>query len=291
MKKSVILLVACLFAVSSAAQEAKPLSKKEAQALAATVMSLDERVPLPKFLLNGEHATEYCKQVVYLTDEQYSADSAAASGYVERLKALAGQFSRVKEKHLDEFGLRGMDYLLYSKLSEVEPRQQTLMDYCNNRREALRNARQRTMPEGRLLKFCYEEWGSSRPNPVKVTIEPDDQGTMQVSASTRKRHADDGEGVIKILATETILNELRQRIEAGKVYQMLGNYDMPHLFPDYPLPLGGPPSWMFVAECEGGKISTGGESGPVGVCGEIGYWLLNLVNEGNNANNNENETF
>lgn len=289
MKKSVILLFACLLAISLAAQEEKPLSKKEAQRLADVLKNLDANVPLPKFLLNGERATEYCEKVVYLTDEQYSADSAAASGFVEQLKALAGQYRRVKEKHLDAFGLRGFDVLLYDKLSKVEPRQQTLLNYCNNRREAVRNARRCSMPDGRLLKFSYEEWGSSRPNPVKVTVSPNDQGAMEISAYARRHRSDDGEGVVKMPATEKILSELRQRIEAGKVYQMLGNYDMPHLFPDYPLPLGGPPSWMFVAEFEGGKISTGGENGPVGLCGEIGYWLLNLVNPNSNDSPNPNE--
>lgn len=272
-------LLFVLLSLSSArAQEKRMLSKSETKSLADTLSHFDQWIPLPKFLQSNELANEYCSHVLTLRNEQYATDSIAAVEYIVRLKRLIDQFYRVKPKYMESLGLMGFDGMIHMRLNEVQPRCSTLLNYCNKRRQAKREAQLRSMPQGKLLSFCYEEWGSSRPNPVKVAVSANADGEMEVAAYDRyNRYDDEKNAVKKILASEAVLSELRQRIEKNKLYQLLGNYDEPCLFRDVPQLTGGPPSWMFKAVFEDGTVSSGGDHGPVLECQKIGYWLMELV--------------
>ena len=62
---------------------------------------------------------------------------------------------------------------------------------------------------------------------------------------------------------DNVAAQVRTLAERHHAYQCLTAYDEPPSFPDAPLTLGGPPSWSFYCQFEGGVIQTGSECMPL----------------------------
>ena len=279
MNYKLIFLLACLS--FSVAHADKPKKKKKAEILELkeTIQNINERIPIPPFLRNNEKANDYAAGILYLSDEQYTADTTEVGNCLRSTENLISQYQRLTPRDAEKYELVGWDVFLHERLHDIAMRYDVLHTYCEKQRKAMQRARQQTMPKGRLLEFSYEEWGSSRPNPVNIAIKPDNDGRQYVIVSNRRFYDEQDNNNQKVLATEAILQEFRQRIEAAKVFQLLPNYSLAALYRDVPLPLGGPPSWHFSATFEGGSISTGGECGPREVCAEIVQWLVKKIKD------------
>ena len=129
-----------------------------------------------------------------------------------------------------------------------------MLRYCDNYWEMRHEADNREMPSGQLLFLEYEEHGSSRPEPVYAKIEPDSTGQMMVTVENVERPWT-GE-VLTAPASEELLAQIRSMIVEKKLYKMVRHSSLPAGFRNYPLPTGGPPSWSFSVQFEGGRFSS-----------------------------------
>jgi len=275
MKKAqyIIMLLACLSTLTATARRPHKMKKAQLLELKQTIERLDERLPVPRFLANGTAATDYCASILRLTDGQYAADTAAVVQFFAGMKTLISQYEQVTPEDAAKYDLQGWHATLYERLYTTQQRFAPLRKYCDQRLEARRKALACTMPRGRLLRFCYEEWGSSRPNPTSLSIEPNQEGRPVITFSIGSRCQEEGGLRQQVPATDSLLQALRQRIEQERIYQLLPHYATPYFYDDCPPPTGGGPEWSFSAQFEGGAVSTGGENGPLQSCHAIAEWL------------------
>lgn len=279
MNYKLIFLFACLSFSVAHADKPKKMKKAEILELKETIQNINERIPIPPFLRSNEKANEYAAGILYISNEQYTADTTVVGNCLRSTENLITQYQRLTPRDAEKYELVGWEVFLQERLHDIIMRYDVLHTYCEKKREAIQRARQQTMPEGRLLEFSYEEWGSSRPDPVSIAIKPDSDGHQYIIINSSRLYDEQDNNSQKVPASEAIMQEFRQRIEAAKVFQLLPNYSLTALYRDVPLPLGGPPSWHFSATFEGGRISTGGECGPREVCAEIVQWLVKKIRD------------
>jgi hypothetical protein len=108
---------------------------------------------------------------------------------------------------------------------------------------------------------------------------------IKVESSTGKvmlygpenRCLDEAEKRPQITLSEDVLNTIRQMMEEHKIYQEPSNFYRP-ILTGVPPVTGGPPSWSFTCELEGGKVSTCGEQmSPPRGCTSIANYLSTFL--------------
>ena len=108
------------------------------------------------------------------------------------------------------------------------------------------------MPSGPVKRLVYEEYETTLPESCFFKLERDTvSGQMMLSGhSFNFRHGDN----YGIEVGEDVQQHVRSLLEQHKVYQELGSHPDPPRFSGRPEPTGGPASWYFKCELEGGTI-------------------------------------
>ncbi len=238
------------------------------------MMQMEEatHVDIPDILKDDQKASDYCRGILFLTDEQYSQDTATVNAIIRNAQWIsARQFSPdektekklIKKKYdpqklLDIYQWADMVHHL------VHPRYAILTGFCEKQLQRRRDARKQTMPTGRLVRFAYNEHGSSRPTPVDIVLECD---------SASGRWLLNGREV-----ADSVAVEVRSLAEQHQTYKCLRSYAEPPIFPQAPPVMGGPPSWFFSCKFEGGTIYSESECMPVPYgCAMIVEYLNNVL--------------
>ena len=229
---------------------------------------------MPVFVADDQKAREYCHAVLDRSDEEYAQDTACVNKMLNDAQWIHRHViipdEKMKKKLVKQkYDPEKLDYIYAwaeQVLSEVPPRYAILTTFCDKQLQRRREARQRTMPEGRLVSLSYREYGSSRPTTVEYALVRDaEAGRWRLNG----HEVDDA-----------VAAEVRTLIERHKTYQCLNHYDDAPSFPQAPPVLGGPPSWEFICRFEGGAVVTGSECMPVpGSCFVIVSYLNNILKE------------
>ncbi len=215
---------------------------------------------VPRFLLDDEAATGYCRDVIYRTDEQYAQDTATANEVIRKAQwILEHQVSPdektmaklVKQKYAPE-KLNDIYSWAGRIVSESPKRYETLTAFCDRQLGRRREALQRTMPEGQLVELSYEEQSHAIPVTKNYLLQRDPlSGRWQLNGHE---------------VPDKVAEEVRQLVERHRTYQCLDRYvDVPP-FLRGPQVVGGPPAWTFSCRFEGGSIRTGSDDQQVPYC-------------------------
>lgn len=243
---------------------------------------------VPSFVDSDEHAYAYCCGVLTRSDEQYAADTAAVGRMEQQYRWLMDHHTMLTPKEAKKYKQYdpAMLTFLYDnagrQMSEVMPRYHKLRDYCNRHREAYRKARSQTMPEGRVLGLEYEEYGSSRPDPVLYEIVRDTaSGRMMLLGCESRRTADRLQERPQVEVGDSVLDKVRALISEHSIYKVMAYNEEPPAFPKCPQPLGAPPSWRFRCQFEGGTVacSSSHSTTPEG-CRQLLTLFRRLLREG-----------
>jgi len=229
---------------------------------------------MPAFVSDDQKARDYCQTVLSRSDEEYSQDTACVNKMLRDAQWIHSHViipdekmkkKLVKQKHNPE---RLDDIYAWADqfLRKVPPRYAILTTFCDKQLQRRREARQRTMPEGRLVSFSYREYGSSRPTTVEYAL------VHEAEAGCWRLNGHE--------VDDTVAAEVRTLIERHKTYQCLNRYDEAPSFPQAPPVTGGLPSWEFICRFEGGAVVTGSECMPVpGSCSLIVSYLSKILKE------------
>ena len=249
---------------------------KEGVRQVISILQMEEltKAEVPRVLLDDEAASEYCRNVLYLSDEEYSKDTARINSIIRDAQwiiwnqifpdeALTKKLTKQKvnpEKLYDIYDWAN------KIMQNVHPRYGIMTGYCNKQLQRRREALQQTMPEGRLISFSYREYGSSRPTPIEYVLRRDDTSGYWML---------NGKAV-----ADSVADEVRAQAERYQIYKCMKRYEEQPNFPKSPLLLGGPPSWSFDCQFEGGSITSGSECMPVpGSCAAIVAYLRQVLEE------------
>ena len=278
MKMFVFILTLALFALlSSLLLTAK--GRKEQQELMQAVIRLLQtgeaiRDSVPRFLLDDEAATGYCRDVIYRTDAQYVQDTAAANEVIRKAQWIATnpvfpdektKAKLIKQKYAPE-KLNDIYSWANRILTEVPNRYGTLTAFCDRQLARKREALARTMPEGRLVELRYEEESHAIPEVAHYLLQRDDSsGRWQLNGHE---------------VPDKVAAEVRQLVEERRAYQCFDQYvDVPP-FLRGPIVMGGPPAWNFSCRFEGGSFQTRSDDQPVpGNCAVILDYLKDILRE------------
>ena len=256
---SVLLMVCLLLTASTLVMAGNQKDEKEQMALLLKVLQMEEvtKGDVPRCLLDDKAASSYCRDILRLTDEQYRQDTIRANALIRKASWLNDHqvfpdektTRRLIKQHYDPKKLGDIYYWADRILRNVHPRYAIMTGFCDKQLQRRREAMRQTMPTGRLVRLTYKEFGSSRPTPVSYVLRHDSiTGRWQLNG----REVDDN-----------VAAQVRTLAERHHAYQCLTTYDEPPSFPDAPLTLGGPPSWSFYCQFEGGVIQTGSECMPL----------------------------
>lgn len=212
---------------------------------------------IPGLLLDDEVAKTYCMNILNISDEQYSRDTARVNAVIcdaqwiteHQILPDDGMSKKLAKKKYDTGKLDEIYCWAENVLHSVYPRYGILTDFCDRQLRLRREALQKTMPGGKLISFYYREYGSSRPDEVIYELRSDiSTGHWQLNGRE---------------VADTVAYKVRELAERGKAYQCLSHYmESPH-FQDAPHTLGGLPSWQFCCKFEGGEINSESECEPV----------------------------
>ena len=262
--------------------KSKKEQRKEFQATVERLISL-ANAPLksaPDIIASDLHAYSYCESILACSLEEFQQDTATINEWfregewVMDHQIILEPQDEKKFKNYDRNKL--LEFYEYTGrlLWEARLRYSELKTYCNLMFQRRQEAQQRTMPTGNILSLFYEESGSSRPNTVLCQIERDTtSGAMILSGYVQHE-------LVKTVIADSVLQRVRAMIEEYKIYQELTDYPTPPSFPEVPQKLGGPPSWSFRCELEGGIIHTASESRDISYgCSAICRYLTPMIEE------------
>lgn len=236
-------------------------NKEQQEALQAIMQVLDResitKMDVPRILLDDEAAKDYCMNILNISDEQYSKDTARANEVIRNAEWIRGHMvmpdegmmKKLAKKKYDASKLDDIFCWAELILQKIHPRYGIVTSHCDRQLQSRREALKRTMPEGPLVSLYYREYGSSRPNEVVCDLHRD---------KATNRWMLNGKEV-----PETVAQRVRQLAEEGKTYQCLSRYVEAPPFPGSPQVLGGPASWQFYCKFEGGDIISESECMPV----------------------------
>lgn len=237
-------------------------NKKEQQEqmrLVIEVLQKEEviRTEIPAFLMDDQAATQYCREVLGRTDEQYAEDTARANKILDNAGWIIEHMVYPEEKVRQKLVKKKYDPVLLDRiygwahdiLNQAPSRYSALTGFCDYQLKLRREALTRTMPEGQLVCFSYREYGSSRPTEVNYEL---------------KREESSGRWLLNgHEVDEVVASELRALVERHETYKCLSRYDdVPSVLSGPPV-LGGSPSWELICKFEQGTITTGSENMPV----------------------------
>ena len=262
--------------------KSKKEQKKEFKATMERLISLANAPlkPIPDIIASDLRAYSYCESILARSTEEYQQDTAAIGEWYQEGKWIRDHQiilepqDEKKFKNYDRNKLLELYEYTNQQLWEAGPRYYELRKYCDLMFQRRQEAQQRTMPTGNILSLFYEESGSSRPNTVLCQIERDTtSGAMILSGYVQHE-------LVKTVVADSVLQRVRAMIEEYKIYQELTDYPTPTSFPEVPQKLGGPPSWSFRCELEGGMIYTASESRDISQgCSAICRYLTPLIEE------------
>ena len=235
---------------------------------------------VPEMLSSDQHAFDYCKDILWLSDEQFTQDTASINEWFRKLTWVSNNQTfpdpkEIKKKELRQYSepqLSAYYHYVLEQMWTTAPRHKILIEYCERVLERRKIAKARTMPEGSIKRLEYREYGSSRPNEVFYKIERDStSGTFVLSGYVNRE-------IVKKAIDAKVLQQIRTMIENKRLYKELNMYEYPPAFPECPLPDGGPPSWYFCCELEGGSVNTEAESKSVpSGCETISEFLRQIL--------------
>ena len=237
------------------------------------------RTPILQMWKNGNLCFAYCMDAYQRPEENYAKDIAALNE-VYRQKDWATEMSQtLTEKEMRKYHLETIHALVQHVEEECIPTYahlESVTKFCDKVYDMRRKAATQTMPTGKIKHFIYEEYGSSRPDPVYYEIKVDASTGKATLYGPKDRFMNESAERPHVALVEKELNTIRQMIEEHKIYQELSDYTRPHI-PDVPEVTGGPPTWYFNCELEGGTVSTGGDQmRPPHGCTEIANHLRTL---------------
>lgn len=232
----------------------------------------------PTIIADDQAAYDYCNGMAWRSEEKYAKDTAAVNAWYREMQWI-NQHQYViplkDRKFFPGYNQEKLDILFSlaeQKVAETSSRYALLRRYCDGVSEQQREARARTMPEGRVLYFDYEESGGSRPVDVFYRLYRDSLSGRVVlyghDFETRSYEP------LKINLDESVMDSVRLLIEKHQIYKELRSYTLPPSFPKAPLPCGGPPDWSFRCGLGGGSVQTRGNGVDVpDGCIEIKHYL------------------
>ena len=271
-----ILFVVLLLWQSVFAYAGDKKEEKEQLRMLVEVLQMEDVLTtrVPRLLMNDDEASEYCSRVLNRDDEAYSRDTARVNDLIRKAEWLINRVYYPDEKQKQKLIKQGYhpDSLsaIYGWAHEliqlVHPRYSIVTKFCEKQLQRRREAQQRKMPEGRLVSFSYREYGSSRPNEFLLVLERD---------KVSQRWQLNGQEV-----PDGVADEIRSLVERYEVYHCLSCFEEGSPFIQSPLKLGGPPSWSFTCQFEGGTIHTESECVPIPEnCSKIVSYVENKLKE------------
>lgn len=236
--------------------------------------------PMIALLQDGEQCFEYCMDAYYLSEEQYSQDTAAVRETYRQNDWIMSMCHTLTEKEVTKYHLEWFPMLMdraEREMSITHNRFKEVTQFCDKIYAMRRQAAAQTMPTGKIKHLIYEEYGSSRPNPVYYEIKIDPSTGKVMLYGPENRHLDEAEKRPQTTLSEDVLNTIRQMVEEHKIYQEPSSFYRP-ILTGVPPVTGGPPSWHFTCELEGGKVSTSGEQmSPPRGCTTIANYLSTFL--------------
>lgn len=237
--------------------------------------------PMIELLLNGDLCFDYCMDAYYRPEEQYIKDTTAVRETYRQNDWIMDMCQTLTDKEVAKYHLEWFPQLMdkagrensitYNRFKEIT-------QFCDKVYAMRKQANDKTMPTGKIMHFVYTEYGSSRPDPVYYEIKVDPSTGKVMLYGPENRHLDEAEKRPQVTLSEDVLNTIRKMIEEHKIYQELSSYYRP-ILTGVPPVTGGPPSWYFTCELEGGKVSTSGEQmRPPRGCTEIANYLSTFLN-------------
>ena len=262
--------------------KSKKEQKKEFQATVERLISL-ANAPLksaPDIIASDLRAYSYCEKILSRSTEEYQQDTAVIEEWfregewIRDHQMILEPQDEKKFKNYDRNKLLELYEYTSRQMWEARSRYSELRTYCDLMLQRRQEAQQRTMPTGNILSLFYEESGSSRPTTVLRQIERDTASDAMILSGYVR------EELVKTVVADSVLQRVRAMIEEYKIYQELTDYPTPPSFPEVPHMLGGPPSWSFRCELEGGTIYTASESRDISHgCSAIKRYLENQLIE------------
>lgn len=283
-------MMAVLLTIVSVAS-AMAVSKKEQKALMEQVVSAIERgekavnSEVPAFLLDDMAASLYCIEILCKTDEQYNEDIARANKVIDEAQWVLDNCFMPEGEVEVQLRKKGytIDRMLYCRhwaeefTQRIHPRYDIMVSHCELQLKRRREALERPMPEGELVKFEYREYGSSRPTEVLVTLTRVNSDKWMLNCTEESKDVADRIRQVHKEVDKEVAVKIRQMAEQSKLYQCLYYYEEQPSFEKAPHLLGGPPSWSFRCVFEGGTISSESECMPVPEgCTEIVNYLRKI---------------
>ncbi len=235
-----------------------------------------DRNPVFRLLKDGNKCFDFCMQAYSMPEADYQRTTKNIEDAYEQNAWMREMCGSLTPKEVKKYKLGDIGMLL-TLLDEEEhltrPRYEAVTKFCNSIFTMRHKAEVSNMPKGKINYFLYTEYGSSRPDPVYYEVKRDSATGKPILYGPEWGRIKREVGRLRVELDEAVLDTLRQQIEAEKLYQALGFYSRPHI-PDVPEITGGPPSWDFKCELEGGSISSGGaQFSPPSGCIKISYYL------------------
>lgn len=265
MEKRHSFIIAIILALSTfltAMADTKPISPKQQrkQDLLHLQELLHTREPQPLFMpifLNGNCCFDFCMSTYNRKEEDYVADTTAIKERLREDQWILDMGRTLTDKEVKKYKLEEIGFVMNKIMEEqymIESRFAEVTKFCDGVFAMRREAEKRTMPTGKVKYMVYSEYGCSRPDPVYFEVKTDaETGKLMLYGPEVPKDKERFSTPIG----EEVLDTLRQLIETHKIYRELSNYVRPHI-QGVPEVLGGPPSWYFNCELEGGKVQTGG---------------------------------
>jgi len=281
MHRTIAIVVALTMTIGTMYADKLPKpSKKQRQHDIQRLIQLKDnppQCPLLEVLKDGERCFDYCMNAYYRPESEYAQDTASLRDMYRQNDWIKDICQSLTENEVKKYQLEWFPALMVKAEQEnfdSYPRFAEVSQFCDALYERRRQAATQTMPAGKILHLVYEEYGSSRPTPIYFEIQVDATTGKALLYGPENRHMDESEKHPQATLDTEDLNTIRQMIEEHKIYQSLSNYYRPVIH-DVPPVTGGPPSWYFTCELEGGKISTEGrQMSPPQGCTEIASYLI-----------------
>lgn len=217
--------------------------------------------PMIALLQDGDQCFDYCMDAYYRSEEQYAKDTSAVRETYRQNDWIMSMCHTLTEKEVAKYHLEWFPMLMDKaerEMSITNNRFKEVTQFCDKIYAMRRQAAAQTMPTGKIKHLIYEEYGSSRPNPVYYEIKIDPSTGKVMLYGPENRHLDEAEKRPQTTLSEDVLNTIRQMMEEHKIHQEPSSFYRP-ILTGVPPVTGGPPSWNFTCELEGGKVSTSGE--------------------------------
>ena len=236
-----------------------------------------QRSAVLKMLMDDEACFSYCMDAYHKKETDFANDTAKILNVYRQNDWIIRMCETLSEKEVKKYQLEDYGDTLQLALTEnysTRERFDAMLKFYDNIFTMRREAEARTMPKGKMTYLLYEEYGSSRPDPVffEIKVDPATGKATLYGPENDRIIREIGER-LTVALDETAIDTIRQIVERKELYKKLSYYSRPHI-PGVPEITGGPPSWRFTYKAEEGSFSTGGEQmTPSAGCIDIADYL------------------